>query len=349
MPERSKQALHEIVKEAARESGWQILQASEEPDRALRLQVARDTESFVMLVYIWNLTHGGGAQRPTNEYRIQLTGITALRHESNVVTLLLGWWESDRLFAAFDATKHSGPFGRSPSIQISVTALHTAQQEGLALYNKGKGEIAAGVRPDMLIEYARQIQDVHQTEPPNLQSPPSNLPEGDIPFDDSMLSTIPESRRIVLRALRQRVRQANFQRNVLVAYERQCAMCRTQLDLVEAAHVIPVAHPRSVDLVPNGIALCVLHHRAYDRSLVTIALVDGVFRIALNTREVERLRSAGLLGGYERFKRDLSALYIPARNQDRLYPDFVQIGNEIRGWGAINADEQTTQSDYTLI
>ncbi|GEM_PF-6330421 len=94
-----------------------------------------------------------------------------------------------------------------------------------------------------------------------------NLPEGDLPFDDSMLSSLPEARRIVLRALRQRVRRANFQRNVLIVYERQCAMCRTQLDLIEAAHVIPVAHPQSVDVVPNGIALCVLHHRAFSGQL----------------------------------------------------------------------------------
>jgi len=84
--------LYEIVKEAIREGGWEILQTTEEGDRSLRLQVVpdSDTEGIILRIYIWNLTHGGGAQRPLDEYRIQITGVTSLKFESGVQTLLLG-------------------------------------------------------------------------------------------------------------------------------------------------------------------------------------------------------------------------------------------------------------------
>jgi len=254
------------------------------------------------------------------------------------------------VFAAFDAAKHGGPFGRSPSVQIRASALRAAIQEGLAFSNKGKGEIAVGVRPDMLIEYARHANEIHQVDTPALPATPADeAPPGDFTLDDSTLAILPEARRIVLRNLRQRVRKANFQRDVLAAYNHQCALCRTQLDLVEAAHVIPVAHPQSVDIVSNGVALCVLHHRAYDRSLVTFALVEHRFRLALNAREIDRLQQNGLLGGYEHFRQNLWALYIPERERDRLRPDYVRIGNEIRGWGTFDLEAQDTQSDIILL
>ena len=59
-------------------------------------------------VYIWTLTHGGGAKRPANEYRIQLTGIRQPPLQSNPTggpTLLLGYEPNLKCFAGFDLRK----------------------------------------------------------------------------------------------------------------------------------------------------------------------------------------------------------------------------------------------------
>src|SRR5579863_362724 len=108
MPERDKKRLYALVVQAIKESGWDVLYLPESLDHAMRLRAYRADQQFSLRIYIWNLTHGGGARRPTSEYRIQITGVDAILTEPGAKTLLLGWWEPGQVFAAFDATKHTG-------------------------------------------------------------------------------------------------------------------------------------------------------------------------------------------------------------------------------------------------
>ena len=59
---------------------------------------------------------------------------------------------------------------------------------------------------------------------------------------------------------------------VLRMYGYKCAICGLDVpELLDAAHIVPWAKDPSKRLDPNnGIALCVLHHRAYDRGLIKI-------------------------------------------------------------------------------
>lgn len=66
--------------------------------------------------------------------------------------------------------------------------------------------------------------------------------------------------------VRLRLHQRGFRERVLQAYQRQCAFCRLRHEeLLDAAHIIPDADPAGEPLVRNGIALCALHHAAFDR------------------------------------------------------------------------------------
>jgi putative restriction endonuclease len=66
--------------------------------------------------------------------------------------------------------------------------------------------------------------------------------------------------------MRVRVHQQAFRERVLEAYRRQCAFCRLRHDeLLEAAHIIPDKEPEGEPVVRNGVALCSLHHAAFDR------------------------------------------------------------------------------------
>ena len=65
---------------------------------------------------------------------------------------------------------------------------------------------------------------------------------------------------------RQRLHQRAFRERVLEAYKRQCALCRLRHEeLLDAAHIIPDSEPDGEPEVSNGLALCRLHHAAFDR------------------------------------------------------------------------------------
>ncbi len=73
-------------------------------------------------------------------------------------------------------------------------------------------------------------------------------------------------------ALRQRLHQRAFRERVLQAYHSQCAFCRLRhRELLDAAHIIPDRVPEGKPVVTNGIALCKLHHAAYDSLMIGVS------------------------------------------------------------------------------
>src|SRR3954447_24995069 len=74
-----------------------------------------------------------------------------------------------------------------------------------------------------------------------------------------------------LQLTKRRLHQPVFRTRVLRAYGDTCAMCRLKHpELLDAAHILPDAHPRGLPVVPNGVALCKIHHAAYDKNIVGI-------------------------------------------------------------------------------
>jgi putative restriction endonuclease len=68
-----------------------------------------------------------------------------------------------------------------------------------------------------------------------------------------------------------RLHQKTFRQRVLEAYQSRCAICRLKRTvLLEAAHILPDGHPRGEPIVPNGIALCSLHHAVFDSHILGI-------------------------------------------------------------------------------
>ena len=71
-------------------------------------------------------------------------------------------------------------------------------------------------------------------------------------------------------AVRQRLHQRAFRERVLDAYRHQCAFCRFRhKELLDAAHIVPDAD-KGEPRVRNGLALCKLHHAAFDRYFVGV-------------------------------------------------------------------------------
>ena len=71
--------------------------------------------------------------------------------------------------------------------------------------------------------------------------------------------------------VRVRLHQQSFRERVLQAYRSQCALCRLRhRELLDAAHILPDQHPQGQPVVRNGLALCKLHHAAFDSYLLTV-------------------------------------------------------------------------------
>lgn len=108
----------------------------------------------------------------------------------------------------------------------------------------------------------------------------------------------PDMRRYALREVRVRLHQQRFRQEVLRAYRQRCTVCALRgHDLVQAAHIVADPSPEGVAVVANGLALCAIHHLAYDRNLLGID-PDGVVHIArrlLEERDGPMLRE-GLQG-----------------------------------------------------
>jgi putative restriction endonuclease len=70
---------------------------------------------------------------------------------------------------------------------------------------------------------------------------------------------------------RRRLHQPLFRARVLSAYETHCAVCRLEIPgLLDAAHIVGDRREAGDPVVPNGLALCKIHHAAFDLDILGI-------------------------------------------------------------------------------
>lgn len=333
-----KQQLLRFVEQAIRDSGWSFLHLSAQNEHPARYQVYRNGEGYRVKVYIWNITHGGGAARAANEYRIQVTGILNADGAQEFIpeiggkTLILGWWDEVGIFAGFDFTKHSGALGASPSMQISEETLRGAHLSGFTPHNKGNGELAIAFRPDFIGEYIENLEVLHECgESPEATHILDELGEDyDRVGDEEIARDVPPERQYAVISTKKALRDISFRSRVLNAYGHQCAVCGVQLKLLDAAHILPASHPDSTDGTNNGVSLCTLHHRAYDRGFITF---DEEYRTHLNEDMAAEFRRTAHDGGLGEFRERLRPLLIlPPDKRDRPDPAFISATNTMRGW-----------------
>jgi putative restriction endonuclease len=89
---------------------------------------------------------------------------------------------------------------------------------------------------------------------------------------DPVLLVGPLERRYAVRETRARLHQARFRGRVLVAYSSRCTICRLrEARLLDAAHIAGDLEAHGEPVVPNGLSLCSIHHRAFDQNLVGVS------------------------------------------------------------------------------
>ncbi len=81
----------------------------------------------------------------------------------------------------------------------------------------------------------------------------------------------PVQRRYVERLTKLRLHQPVFRARVLRAYDNACGVCQLRHpELLDAAHILADGHPRGLPVVPNGMAMCKIHHAAYDANILGV-------------------------------------------------------------------------------
>lgn len=127
-------------------------------------------------------------------------------------------------------------------------------------------------------------------------------------------------RAYITRATRQRLHQGSFRLRVLRAYRERCALCRLRhQELLDAAHIVPDGDPAGVPIVQNGLALCKLHHAAFDQDLIGIRpdLTVEVRRDILDEEDGPMLIH-GLQGFHDR------RILTPRRPEQHPRPDLLR-------------------------
>ncbi len=284
-------------------------------------------------VFIGNI-HFANRTDP-DEYRIQCPGYlpTKLNNEKQTgdTVLVFGFSADVKAFSAWDPDRFvdRNPRAQRFSIYTRLSSMRTALTKGLSAYIDTDGQNVINFRPDLIGLYVENSSVLHQAADMELQEL----------FAVHCETSLGQPLHRPVEVNRQRVtissiaypRSPQFRQMVLEGYAHTCAMCGIQLDLVDAAHIVPHAHPKGLDAVSNGLALCTLHHRSYDTGLL---YVDGDYSIHLNSARARHLRKMGRAEGLQRYKRQLRVqLLLPTDDNWVPAPENLILGNELRGVG----------------
>jgi len=316
-------------------SGATVLRLDTSRRKPANLRVITGDEVSDCVVYLWTITPGGGppGTRPAKERRIQITNAPPFPLVPGVRTIVGGWNDEAEVWCFWDARRHTRFSTRSPSFQTTSDTLDAAGHNGLGTHlrpaNEGR-EVVVAVRPDFLLWYVQEGQLLHDADQDadEVADLTDATPEEETGLIESSTSPEELTRRVQLVEIMRAFRDARFRPLVLQAYGSRCAICGTALKLVDAAHIVPVSDPRGDDDVTNGLALCRLHHAAYDTGLIG---VRSDYKIVLNSAAAKRLQQVRLDGGLREFRNALPEIIrLPTVAEVRPAPSKLRIGLEVR-------------------
>jgi Predicted restriction endonuclease len=128
-----------------------------------------------------------------------------------------------------------------------------------------------------------------------------------------------DTRSYAERVVWQRLHQPMFRARVINAYERSCTVCRLKHpDLLDAAHILPDSSATGIPVVSNGLALCKIHHAAYDRNLMGIT---PDFQVRINGELLREIDGPMLRHGLQDMHG--TAITLPRRRQERPSQDAL--------------------------
>lgn len=150
----------------------------------------------------------------------------------------------------------------------------------------------------------------------------SPRPDNYNPFD--------KMKKFVKTTMETAIRTRGFRQAVIDAYDYKCSVCKMKIYApdslsweVEAAHIVPHSFLGRDDIW-NGLALCHLHHWAFDVGWFTL---QDDYTISVSSKVLSLPLEFGILGGYE-FIRSMSdrheKIYLPSRSELHPHQNAIQ-------------------------
>ena len=138
-------------------------------------------------------------------------------------------------------------------------------------------------------------------------------------ISDASDFVIPSGPTEVISSRPMRLVQNFFRRSVLAAYNYACAFCRIDIpEILTASHIIPWIANVELRADPrNGLSLCALHDRAFDRGLIS---VDEELRVRIS----ERVKSKSESPIFHTAFTDLNGNPLSLPERFHPYPDSLQ-------------------------
>ena len=119
---------------------------------------------------------------------------------------------------------------------------------------------------------------------------------------------------------RRRLHQPLFRSRVLVAYEHRCAICRLPFtELLDAAHIKSDAEGGKAS-VSNGLALCKIHHGAFDANILGIT---PDYQVTIKESVLETFDGPTLQHALKAMH-GLTLAQLPHRREERPEPELLE-------------------------
>lgn len=287
---------------------------SSEAQALLRLEIFADLELFIE-------AHGGFASRDELTTFILRSGRPMPVIDRN---------KGIRNPADLDATLSIVSAGDNGRYNVYDDAID--RDRGLLYYSWAQGPLNAGDNRKLNVAFEQQAPIILFEKPlANVYVPVIGVRIIDvrheqrqvvIDLDDSGVRTTPTTtldKRYVERLVRQRVHQPVFRARVLSAYNKRCAVCTLKYaELLDAAHILPDTDERGLPVVTNGMAMCTIHHRAYDQNFLG---VSPDYVVHINERMLADRDGPMLQYGLQAMNG--KPLELPARRGDRPDREYL--------------------------
>ena len=281
-------------------------------------------------ILIKNVHESGSGRGNEDEARIQIARTSNFLEalNSGKPNLILGYFADYNVFTAWNPFLFYDRINARQTVSkyTRFSIQEEAQKEGISCYKDNNGEVVITFRPEYIGLYLDNYKSMHLSDKDALQElikRSENIEETENETgeefeldDNTFIITHKKFKRDPL-----------FKKIINEIYDHRCALCGIQLELTEAAHIIPHSHESGTDDPTNGICMCPLHHTAYDKGLIYI---DEQYNIKINEAKIEYLQKIRKDGGIRKFEKlQDEKLCLPSSYSPSI--DFLRLANQIRG------------------
>lgn len=281
-------------------------------------------------ILIKNVHESGNGRDNQDECRVQISRASSFGHaqSANADVAVLGYFPDLRIFTAWNPYLMKNRFNAKATVSLysRFSVMEAAASDGVSTYVDTKKQSVISFKPEYLGLYLENIKNIHTLSDDELRA---LIAASDVLQDSDADEEVNVDGHTMYVNHRRAARDPKFRKLVYEAYGHRCAMCGIQLELIEAAHIVPFSHAHGSDEISNGVCLCALHHTAYDQSLVYF---DDEFSIKINSEKIKYLEKIGRDGGYRKLQ-DMSfdRLVLPSSHIFQPNPANIRIANHIRG------------------